>query len=225
VGTDRTISRTAEGAVALTMPDVDYTIEGALPLRHAASPHIEFALRATNRSPELIHTIILRCQVQLEVQKRTYKPEEQERLSDLFGEPERWSETVRSMLWTNTHVVLPRFSDSATVQVAVPCTFDFNIAATKYFAGVSNGDVPVTFYFSGTVFYDADSGGVNATQIPWEKEAVYRMPVRVWQDMMDFYYPNTNWLCLRRDVFERLYAFKVRHGLPTFEHALEKVVP
>src|SRR5262245_10719697 len=125
VGTDCTISRPPEGAVALTMPDVDYTIEGARPMRHAASPHIEFTLRAVNRSPELIHTIILRCQVQIDAQKRSYSAPEQQRLVDLFDKPERWSETVKSMLWTNTHVILPRFSDSATVQIAVPCTFDF----------------------------------------------------------------------------------------------------
>ena len=42
--------------------------------------------------------------------------------------------------------------------------------------------------------------------------------------MMDTYYPNSAWLCLRRDIFERLYEYKMRHGIPTWEAALEKIL-
>jgi hypothetical protein len=42
--------------------------------------------------------------------------------------------------------------------------------------------------------------------------------------MMDEYYPNSAWLSLRRDAFERLYEFKVRNGLPTWEQALERLL-
>jgi hypothetical protein len=127
-------------------------------------------------------------------------------------------------LWTNTHLIVPGFNGATTVDLPVPCTFDFNVGATKYFAGIREGEIPVGFYFSGTVFYSHEDGSVQATQIPWEKESDYRMPVSVWRDMMEIYYPNTNWLCLRRDAFDRLYSFKVRHGVPTFEQALEMVI-
>jgi hypothetical protein len=43
--------------------------------------------------------------------------------------------------------------------------------------------------------------------------------------MMDIYYPNSAWLCLRRDVFERLYQYKVARGIPTWEQMLESIVP
>ena len=61
-----------------------------------------------------------------------------------------------------------------------------------------------------------DTGALQVSQIPWDKEARYRLPVHVWQQMMDLYYPNTAWLCLRKDVFDRLYHYKVRRGIPTF---------
>jgi hypothetical protein len=47
----------------------------------------------------------------------------------------------------------------------------------------------------------------------------------VWREMMDSYYPNTVWLNLRRDAFERLYQYKTKHGIPTWEQALERVLP
>jgi hypothetical protein len=42
--------------------------------------------------------------------------------------------------------------------------------------------------------------------------------------MMDHYYPQTTWLCLRRDAFEQLYRYKRARGLPSFETALEELL-
>jgi len=156
----------------------------------------------------------------LEAARRHYSVGEQRRLTDLFGEPDRWGQTLRSMLWTNTSVVVPPFTGSIVVDLPVPCTFDFNVAATKYFAGIDTGDVPVSFFFNGTVFYEAADGNLQAGHISWEKESSYRLPISVWRDMMDIYYPNCTWLCLRRDAFAKLYEYKVQRGLPTFDDAL-----
>ncbi len=51
------------------------------------------------------------------------------------------------------------------------------------------------------------------------------MPVQVWRDMMEAYYPNGAWLCLHQDAFDRLYQYKVRHGIPTWEQVLENLLP
>jgi hypothetical protein len=107
----------------------------------------------------------------------------------------------------------------------VPCTFDFNVAATKYFAGLTDGEVPLNLLFSGTVFYAGGEGALQVAQISWDKEARYRLPVQVWKEMMDIYYPNSAWLSLRKDVFDRLYRYKVRRGIPTWEQALESLLP
>jgi len=107
----------------------------------------------------------------------------------------------------------------------VPCTFDFNVAATKYFHGLSGGDVPLTFLFSGTVFYADAHGTLQVAPIPWDKEARFRLPIKAWNEMMDIYYPNTAWLCVRRDVFERLYQYKISNAIPTWEETLEALLP
>jgi hypothetical protein len=208
----------------MNSPDLTFTIENAGVLRFSAAPHIVFKLSVTNNSPQTIHTIILRTQVQIEVSRRRYSADEQRRLSDLFGPPAQWGETLRSMLWTNTSIVVPSFQQSIAVDLQVPCTFDFNAAATKYFAGIEGGDVPVSFYFNGTIFYSSDDGVLRVAHISWDKEASHRMQVQVWRELMDAYCPNTVWLSLRRDVFERLYEYKVRHGLPTFEEAVMNIL-
>ena len=135
------------------------------------------------------------------------------------------SQTQRPMLWTHARVTVPAFAESIVVDLPVPCTFDFNVAATKYFYALEEGEVPLCLLFSGTVFYEAEEEGLQVGQIPWDKETNFRLPVRVWKEMMDHYYPNSAWLCLRKDVFDRLYRYKMRRGLPTWEQALESLLP
>jgi hypothetical protein len=208
------------------MPDLSFQIEGAEAVPHSATPLLAFKLRLTNANPEeTIHTVALRCQIQMEVTRRKYSVEDQERLLDLFGEPSRWGQTLRNLLWTHASLVVPSFQGSTLVDLPVPCSFDFNVAATKYFDGLKDGDVPICAQFSGTVFYASSEGGLQVSPISWDKEARFKLPVRVWRDMMDLYYPNSAWLCLHKDAFDRLHQYKVRHGIPTWEEALEKLLP
>lgn len=208
------------------MPDLSFEVEGAEAVPFAAAPLIALKLRVINRdAEEPIHTIALRCQIMIDSARRRYTAEDQERLKDLFGEPERWAQTLRPMLWTHTSVVVTSFTGSTVVDLQVPCTFDFNVAATKYFAGLEDAEVPLNLLFSGTVFYESSQGSMQVAQIPWDREARYRLPVQVWKQMMDSYYPNVAWLCLRKDVFDRLYRYKVGRGIPTWEQALESILP
>jgi hypothetical protein len=208
------------------MPELAFQVEGASVVPYAAAPTLALKLRVTNHPvSELIHAIVLRCQIQLEVTRRRYTPEEQARMRDIFGEPERWSRTLRTLLWTHANVVVPEFKDSTVIDLPVPCTFDFNVAATKYFAGLDDGDVPLDLMFSGTVFYAQPDGTLQVAPISWQMEAKFRLPVTIWRDMMDAYYPNSAWLCLRRDAFDRLNHYKTQHGIPTWEALIESVVP
>jgi hypothetical protein len=207
------------------MPDLAITVETAEVVPFAASPTLAFKLRVANADrAETIHTAVLRCQIQIEVTRRRYTASDQERLRDLFGEPERWSQTLRNLLWTNTSAVIPQFNGVTTVDLQVPCTFDFSVATTKYFNGLADGDIPVLLMFSGTVFYADPEGALRVAPIAWDKETTFRLPLKVWKDMMDAYYPNSAWLCLRRDIFEQLYQYKVRHGIPTWEQAIETIL-
>ena len=208
------------------MPDLSFQIEQAEVATYAATPQLIFKLRLTAAAAgEIIHTVLLRCQIQVEVTRRHYTAKEQEAMVDLFGEPERWSQTLKGLLWTHVSVVVPSFTGSTVTSVPVPCTFDFNVAATKYFYGLADGEIPLNFLFSGTVFYALADGALQVAPISWEEEAKFKLPVKVWREMMNTYYPNSAWLCLRRDVFERLYQYKVRRGIPTWEQALETALP
>jgi hypothetical protein len=208
------------------VPDLRVQVEGAEVTPFAMVPLLTFRLRVTNASPdETIHNVVLRCQIQIEATKRHYGAGEEARLRDLFGEPERWGQTLRAMLWTHASVVVPPFTGEVTAELPVPCTYDFNIAATKYFYALEEGDIPLDFLFSGSVFYQDGDGALQVAPISWSLEARFRLPVKTWRLLMDTYYPNIAFVELRRDVFDRLYQYKVRHGIPTWEQAVERILP
>jgi hypothetical protein len=208
------------------MPDLSFRIEEATVVPFAAAPTLAFKLRIDNAIVgETIHSVALRCQIQIEVTRRRYTAEEQGRMRDLFGEPDRWSQTLRSLLWTHANVVVPSFQGSTLTDLPIPCTFDFNVAATKYFEGLADGEIPLNLMFSGMVFYADSDDVLQVAPISWEQESKFKLPVKVWRDMMDSYYPNCVWLNLRRDVFERLYQYKMQRGIPTWEQALEEMLP
>src|SRR5262249_11927148 len=144
-------------------------------------------------------------------------------LLDLFGTPERWGQTLRPMFWTHANLSVPPFSTTTAVDLPVPCSFDFSLAATKYFPALEQGDIPLCFLFSRTVFYHADDG-LKVSQVPWDKEASYRLSAAQWQRLMDLYYPNSAALSLRRDVFDRLDQYKRRRGFVSWEQAMEELL-
>ncbi len=207
------------------MPDLDFQVESVEAVPFAVAPLLNFKLRVDNSNPdEWIQTVALRCQIQIEPTRRHYNAEEQEKMLDLFGEPERWGQTLKTMLWTHASTVVSPFQNTTTVDLPVNCTFDFNVAGTKYFAGLAGGEVPLLLLFSGTIFYETEDGAIQIAQISWSKETKFSLPVRVWREMMEHYYPNSAWLILRRDAFERLQKYKMQRGIPTFEQALEKLL-
>jgi hypothetical protein len=207
------------------MPDLQFKIESAESVPFAAVPMLAFRLRVENSAlGQAIHSIALHTQIQIETPKRRYSDSEQDRLLDLFGESQRWGQTLRPMLWTHADATVPAFSDSIAIDLYVPCSFDFNLAATKYFYGLSDGDIPLIVLFSGSCFYAGPSGGLEVAPIPWSKESRFRLPVRAWRETMEHYYPNSAWLRIRQDVFDRLHQYKMQAGLATWEEALESLL-
>jgi hypothetical protein len=209
------------------MPDLNFQIDGAAPERFAAAPILQFQLRVTEGetlSPTPIHAVALACQIRIEPAHRRYTPTEQARLRDVFGTPERWGQTLRPMLWTHVMTTLPPFDGSATFDLPVPCAFDFSLAATRYFSAIDDGDLPLCFLFSGTIFHASSEGTLQVARIPWDKEAAFRLPAAIWRNLMDVYYPNSAWLSLRKDVFEALDQYRSRQSLVTSEQALERLL-
>jgi hypothetical protein len=160
----------------------------------------------------------------LSATERHYDAAEQERLLEVFGETHRWGSTLRSLLWTHTTLQVPPFSGSTVVDMPVTCTYDFEVVSAKYFHALENGEVPLELLFSGTVFYAGEGGGLQIARISWEKEAQFRLPVRLWKETIEHYFPNSAWIRLRRDAFDGLYDYKARKGLPTWEAAVEALL-
>jgi uncharacterized protein DUF6084 len=209
------------------VPELHFQVLSAAAVPFAAVPLVNFRLEVVNgdRATQ-VHSGVLRCQIQLEATRRRYDRNEQARLVDLFGEAERWSTTLKALLWTHATIAIPQFTDRTVIDVPIPCSFDFNIAATKYFDGLQAGEVPLNFLFSGTVFYESIvDRTLQVAPIPWDSEASFRLPVATWRKLMDHYYPNGAWLRLHRDMFERLAQFKRQSGIPTWEEALDRLLP
>jgi hypothetical protein len=207
------------------MPDLWFHVKGAEPASCSMAPALNFKLWIENRiSDETVESILLRCQLQIEASRRAYHREEQQNLRDIFGEPADWGRTLRSVLWTQGQTIVPAFQGSVIMDLPIACTFDLTVASAKYFYGLAEGIVPLTFFFNGSVFYREGGGPLQVAPIPWSTEASFEMPVGVWKETVDRHYPNTGWLCLRRDVFDRLYQHKVAKGLPTWEQTLESLL-
>ena len=203
------------------MPDLNFKVVGAEAPAYAAVPLITFKLDITNAPPdEHIQSVILRSQIMINVNRRRYTPEAQARLVEVFGEPQRWGETLRPLLWTHASTSVPPFTGSTTVDVPVPCTYDFEVVGTKYFDALGDGAIPLNFLFSGTIFYEGAMGNLQVAQISWSKEANYRLPVAVWREMIERHYPNSAFIRLPKDIFDQLNEYKMRHGLPTWESAM-----
>ena len=132
---------------------------------------------------------------------------------------------MRNRLWTHSNTTMGVFTGKTETILPVHCTYDLNIAAAKYFHALEAGEVSLLFLFSGSIFYAMSGRALQVERIPWDKECSYRMPVRIWQDLMEQHYPNSAWLSLQRDVFDKLYAYKRRHGFATWEQALEQLLP
>jgi hypothetical protein len=206
------------------VPDLEFKLEGAEVADFAAVPSLVFKLRIENLEAEPVRSVALNTQIRIAATGRHYEAAEQERLLELFGVPSRWKDTLRSLLWTHIVLQVPRFSGSTVVDMPVACTYDLEVVAAKYFYALEEGEVPLEFLFSGTIFYAGEGGRLQTTRISWEKEAEFRLPVRLWKEMMDQYFPNSAWVRLRKDAFDQLYDYKIRKGLPTWEATVEALL-
>ncbi len=205
------------------MPELDFRIEAVEAEPFAAVPTLLFSLRILSGQP--IRNITLRAQIRIEPTRRGYSTGDHERLSELFGETSRWGQTLRSFLWDHVDLPIPAFETECVVKLPVTCSSDFDIAATKYFHGLDDGDIPLSFLFSGAVFYDDNDGRLQIGQIAWSKDASFPLPSATWRALMARYYPDTTWLRVRHDLFERLGRYKRRHGFTDWGKALDSLIP
>ena len=216
----RTCASQRRGAACLTCA---FRSKPPKPLPTRPRRTITFKVRATDAEKLPIHSIALRVQVQIEPPRRRYTPEEQENLRGAVRRA-RTLEQIRA----SAAVDEPQRQRSGLRRQhrnrrAGPLHLRLQRGDHEVHLWPRAGEIPITLLFSGTVFH-AGRMGLQVAQIPWDRDASYRLPVQLWKEMMDFYYPNTAWLCLHREVFDKLYKFKAQHGIPTWEQALERIL-
>lgn len=203
------------------MSDLGIAVTGAEAEPFAAVPTMTFGLEVS--SGAVVHAIVLHCQVRIEPQRRRYSQAEEERLLELFGETPQWGDSLRPFLWTHLDTTIPGFTGAAAADLRMPCSYDFEVAAAKYLHGLDDGEVPLVFLFSGTVFAKSETG-FAAQLVPWNLESRYRLPVRVWRDTMDRYFPGAGWVRLRRETIDGLQRYKAVRGFATYDQALEALL-
>ncbi|MCW2876514.1 MAG: hypothetical protein JWQ95_614 [Sphaerisporangium sp.] len=209
--------RTRKGGI---VAEIRFDCRGVRADPYAAFPTLVFRLGVTEPEGDAVHAIALRCQIRIEPQRRRYAPGEMDLLADLFGHPSRWAETVKPLQFANISIMVPRFTGTTEIDLPVPCSYDLEVAAGKYFASLDDGEVPLLLLFSGTVFARAGEG-FTVRQVPWNCEARQALPVSVWRELIDRYFPGSGWLRLHRDTLRALQLFKSGRALATWDEAME----
>lgn len=202
-----------------------FTVLGARPSAQTAAPSITFQLRIDDLAAEPIHAILLRCHVRIDPRRRRYTDEEQARLYELFGPVSQWDRSLQPVTWAQTTALVPTFAGHVEVDVPVSCTYDLEISSAKYLHAIRDGDVPLLLLFSGTAFKAGKSdSGFSIEPIPWDREATYRMPVSVWRDAMDRFFPGGGWMRVSCDTLDRLQAFRGQHALVTWDETIDRLL-
>jgi hypothetical protein len=212
--------RAPEPAAAAASLDPVFTVLDVAPVAHSAIPALAFSLHVSDPTGRLVHTIALSTQVRIEPAKRTYDAETRARLVDLFGEPDRWAATTHPFQWAHVDALVPGFTGATSFTLEVPCSYDLELAAVKYFYSLPEGEVPLTFLFTGMVLYAGEQDRLQVAQVPWSCSAAWRMPVEAWRGAIRAFYPEGGWVRLTTPTLDALLARKAEHG----DHDLETTV-
>ncbi|MFL6044243.1 MAG: DUF6084 family protein [Propionibacteriaceae bacterium] len=190
---------------------------------YTVAPQLTARLQVTESSGTTIHAIALRCQVRIEPQRRGYTEAEETGLLGLFGERSRWRDTLRPFMWMQCSAMVQGFRDQTQLDLALPCTYDFEVIGSKYLHALRDGTIPLALLFSGTIF-TRGSNGFGVEQVAWDCEASYALPVSVWQQMIELNYPHTGWLRLDSDVIDAVASYRAEHGLTSWDATIESLL-
>ncbi len=201
------------------MAELTFDCIGAQAERYAVLPTITLKLRVSETSGQRVDAIALRCQIRIEPARRRYSSGEEARLKDLFGETMQWADTLKPMQFTNISAMISSFTGHTEVDLPVNFSYDLEIGSGRYFASLEAGEIPLLLLFSGTIFSVVD-GRMQVQQVPWSKEASFRLPVSVWREAVDVHFPNMAWITMSRETFHGLERFKTARALPTWDATL-----
>lgn len=198
--------------------DPAFTVLDVAAVRHAATPTLRFDMHVSDPAGREVYAIALSVQIQIDPAQREYDDATRSRLVELFGAPERWGATTHAFEWARIDVLVPSFTGATSFALQVPCTYDLEVAAAKYFYCLPDGMVPLSFHYSGMVLYrEPGGGGVQVTPVPWSCSTRWRMPVQTWKAAMAAQYPGGGWIHLSADTLEALMDRKAAAGHHSFD--------
>jgi hypothetical protein len=205
-------------------PEPEFEITGVRSLERAATPTLSLSGAVSDRSGRRVLMIALTALITVEPGERSYGDDDRGRLIELFGEPERWASTTGSFRWTQADVVVPSFRGEGGFEIPIHCTYDHEVAATKYFAGVEDGDYPLRLHLSGTVYYEGDDGRMQMLRLPWDRSTRFGLPVETWRRTIEAHYPRGGWVHLSDETLAALASHRARTGTATSEAAIRALL-
>ncbi|MGI8712894.1 MAG: DUF6084 family protein [Solirubrobacteraceae bacterium] len=209
------------------VPEPEFEVTGAAHVPFAAAPTLRFNAVVTEPQGIEIQSIALTSQVMIDPARRGYDPETRERLAELFGPPASWAPSTSGLHWARVGTSVPGFRGQTTFEIEVPCTYDLEVAAAKYFYAVHDGQVPLSFHFNGNIFYRSsvpDGGRVMVVPVSWTSTAQYRMPLQVWRAMIAEHYPGGGWIRVDNRTLEALNRRRGARGLPSFDATVRELL-
>lgn len=204
------------------MNDPEFAVLAADPKQHAAAPAIRFRLRVRCEG-EPIEAMVLRAQIRIEPQWRAYEPAEEPLLEELFGTPDRWGKTLHALAWADLPVMVPAFAGETEVDVNVPCTFDFDVTASRFFSALQDGEIPLRFFFSGSIFRRSPEG-FSAEPVSWSCECAYRMPLSVWRAALRACFGDSALIRVDRETFHALHRLRARTGATNWDDVFAALI-
>jgi hypothetical protein len=209
---------------AVSIPEPEFAITGAAHLAYAAAPTMVFSGVVSEPGGKPVQSIALSAQVMIDPARRGYDAQTRERLAELFGPPATWAPSTQGLSWARVSAQIPAFSESATFALELPCSYDLEVAAVKYFYALADGAVPLSFHFNGTVFFHGPDGRLQVVPVPWSASAQFQLPVATWRAMIAEHYPGGGWIRISDETLTRLNARRAGRGLPSFDACIEELL-
>ena len=133
------------------------------------------------------------------------RPRRRARLVELFGESAAVGRVAAAVPVDPRHRPRSPSSPGTTeIDLPVPCTYDFEVAAAKYLHSLGDGEIPLVLLFNGTDLQLPRRRARGASRSRGTSRPSIGCRSSVWRATMDVFFPNSGWIRLRRETIDAL---------------------
>ena len=210
----RVLRRTCRATGTMTDSRLRSRCSTHAPEPYAAVPTIMLRTADHRARPErTVHAVALRCQIRIEPQRRRYEHEEEQRLVELFGEPPRGATRCGRSCGRTWRRPSPASRARPRSTCRSTCTLRLRGRGRRSSSIRSTTARSRSCCCSPGTAFTRSERGMNVAPVAWHADASFRLPVAVWRQMMDLYFPNSGWVMLSRDTLDALTQFKADRAL------------